>query len=552
MDYKELAELLFPEITKTPADYEQIFPKRELPAGARVTRMAPSPTGFIHLGNLYGAMADERMAHTTNGVCYLRIEDTDDKREVEGAIPVLIDTLGYFGIKFDEGAMGEDESSAIGIYGPYWQSHRSDIYKACVKYLVEQGKAYPCFMSEEEIAQIRADQESRKENPGIYGKYAKYRDASIEEVKKHLDAGETPVMRFRSEGDPSKYFEVVDGIRGKLSMPENIQDVVILKQIGLPTYHFAHVVDDHFMRTTHVVRGEEWLSSLPIHVQLFDAMGWEYPVFCHNTVLMKIDEETGQKRKLSKRKDPELGLSYYKQMGYFPEAVREYLMTILNSDYEEWRIANPYADYNEFPFAPEKMSNSGTMFDLNKLNDVSKDVLAKKSAEEIFDFCLGWAEEYNQPKAADMKANKDLYLKIFDIDRGGEKPRKDLVYAEQIVKFISYFFDDEFVYENEMPEECKADLKTILEKYKESYDSADDNSAWFAKLKAIAVELGYAEKPKDYKKNPDQFKGHVGHVSSVIRVAITGRTNSPDLWTIQQIMGPEMVVRRIEKAINEL
>ena len=552
MDYKALAEILFPEITKTPADYEQIYPKRELPAGARVTRMAPSPTGFIHLGNLYGAMADERMAHTTNGVCFLRIEDTDDKREVEGAIPVLIDTLGYFGIKFDEGAMGEDESTAIGIYGPYWQSHRGNIYKACVKYLVEQGKAYPCFMSEEEIAQIRADQESRKENPGIYGKYAKYRDASLEEVKKHLDAGEVPVMRFRSEGDPSKYFEVIDGIRGKLSMPENIQDVVILKQIGLPTYHFAHVVDDHFMRTTHVVRGEEWLSSLPIHVQLFDAMGWEYPVFCHNTVLMKIDEETGQKRKLSKRKDPELGLSYYKQMGYFPEAVREYLMTILNSDYEEWRIANPLADYNEFPFAPEKMSNSGTMFDLNKLNDVSKDVLAKKSAEEIFEFCLGWAEEYNKPKAESMKANKDMYLKIFDIDRGGEKPRKDLVYAEQIVKFISYFFDDEFVRENDMPEECKPDLKIILEKYKAGYDSADDNSAWFAKLKAIAVELGYAEKPKDYKKNPDQFKGHVGHVSSVIRVAITGRTNSPDLWTIQQIMGPEMVARRIEKAINEL
>lgn len=552
MDYKALAEILFPEITKTPADYEQIYPRRELPAGARVTRMAPSPTGFIHLGNLYGAMADERMAHTTNGVCFLRIEDTDDKREVEGAIPVLIDTLGYFGIKFDEGAMGEDESTAIGIYGPYWQSHRGDIYKACVKYLVEQGKAYPCFMSEEEIAQIRADQESRKENPGIYGKYAKYRDASLEEVKKHLDAGEVPVMRFRSEGDPSKYFEVIDGIRGKLSMPENIQDVVILKQIGLPTYHFAHVVDDHFMRTTHVVRGEEWLSSLPIHVQLFDAMGWEYPVFCHNTVLMKIDEETGQKRKLSKRKDPELGLSYYKQMGYFPEAVREYLMTILNSDYEEWRIANPLADYNEFPFAPEKMSNSGTMFDLNKLNDVSKDVLAKKSAEEIFEFCLGWAEEYNKPKAESMKANKDMYLKIFDIDRGGEKPRKDLVYAEQIVKFISYFFDDEFVRENDMPEECKADLKTILEKYKAGYDPSDDNSAWFAKLKAIAVELGYAEKPKDYKKNPDQFKGHVGHVSSVIRVAITGRTNSPDLWTIQQIMGPEMVARRIEKAINEL
>ena len=552
MDHKALGELLFPEITKTPADYEQIYPQRTLPAGARVTRLAPSPTGFIHLGNLYGAMADERIAHTTGGLCLLRIEDTDDKREVEGAIPVLIDTLGYFGISFDEGARGEDDSTAVGDYGPYWQSNRGAIYKACVKHLVEQGKAYPCFMSEEEIAQLRAEQEARKENPGVYGKYAKYRDASIEEVKAHLDKGEIPVMRFRSEGDPSKYFEITDGIRGKISMPENTQDVVILKQIGLPTYHFAHVVDDHFMRITHIVRGEEWLPSLPIHVQLFDAMGWEPPVFCHNTVLMKVDETTGQKRKLSKRKDPELGLSYYKQMGYFPEAVREYIMTILNSDYEEWRLANPYDSYDCFEFSPEKMSNSGTMFDLNKLNDVSKDVLARKSAEEIYDFCLTWAEEYRPEKAADMKARKDFYLSIFDIDRGGEKPRKDLVYAEQIMKFISYFFDDEFVKEGDYPEECKADLRTIFEEYLRMYDPADDNSAWFGKLKALGSSLGYAEKPKDFKKNPESFKGHIGHVSGVIRLAITGRTNSPDLWTIQQIMGKEMVERRIRKAIDEL
>ncbi len=552
MDYKALAELLFPEITKTPADYEQIYPQRTLPAGARVTRLAPSPTGFIHLGNLYGAMADERIAHTTGGLCLLRIEDTDDKREVEGAIPVLIDTLGYFGISFDEGARGEDDSTAVGNYGPYWQSNRGAIYKACVKYLVEQGKAYPCFMSEDEIAQLRAEQEARKENPGVYGKYAKYRDASIEEVKAHLDKGEIPVMRFRSEGDPSKYFEITDGIRGKISMPENTQDVVILKQIGLPTYHFAHVVDDHFMRITHIVRGEEWLPSLPIHVQLFDAMGWTYPVFCHNTVLMKVDETTGQKRKLSKRKDPELGLSYYKQLGYFPEAVREYIMTILNSDYEEWRLANPYDSYDCFEFSPEKMSNSGTMFDLNKLNDVSKDVLAKKSAEEIYEFCLTWAEEYRPEKASDMKARKDFYLRIFDIDRGGEKPRKDLVYAEQIMKFISYFFDDEFVKEGDYPEECRADLKTIFEEYLKMYNPSDDNSSWFGKLKALGSSLGYAEKPKDFKKNPESFKGHIGHVSGVIRLAITGRTNSPDLWTIQQIMGREMVEGRIRKAINEL
>lgn len=562
MDYKKLADLLFPDITKTPSEYEAMYPERNLKEGAITTRLAPSPTGFIHLGNLYGALADERLAHQSGGVCFLRVEDTDEKREVEGAIPVLLDTLSYFGINFDEGAcrIGTDGSTPSasdpnagerGAYGPYWQSARSDIYKACVKYLVEQGKAYPCFMTEEEIEELRKYQEANKINPGVWGEYAKHRNLSYEEVKAHLDAGEKPVMRFKSNGDPSKYFTVKDAIRGEISMPENVQDVVILKKNDLPTYHFAHVVDDHLMHTTYVVRGEEWMASLPIHVQLFDAMGWEYPIFCHNTVLMKIDETTGQKRKLSKRKDPELGLSYYKELGYFPEAVREYLMTILNSDYEEWRIANPYADYNEFSFSADKMSDSGTLFDLNKLNDVSKDVLAKKSAEQIYDFMLGWAEEYDAEKAKLLKDNKEMLLKVFDIDRGGEKPRKDLVYAKQIFEFVKYFFDEYFVYESEWPEEVsKEDKKAILEKYIEGYDPADDNSAWFAKVRAIGASLGYAEKPKDYKKNPDQFKGHVGHVSSVIRIAITGRANSPDLWTIQQIMGPQLVKSRIEKAIE--
>lgn len=562
MDYKKLADLLFPDITKTPAEYEAMYPPRNLGEGAITTRLAPSPTGFIHLGNLYGALADERLAHQSGGVCFLRVEDTDEKREVEGAIPVLLDTLSYFGINFDEGACklgtegstpsaSDPEAGERGTYGPYWQSARSDIYKACVKYLVEQGKAYPCFMTEEEIEELRKYQEANKINPGVWGEYAKHRNLTYEEVKAHLDAGEKPVMRFKSNGDPSKYFKVKDAIRGEISMPENVQDVVILKKNDLPTYHFAHVVDDHLMHTTYVVRGEEWMASLPIHVQLFDAMGWEYPIFCHNTVLMKIDETTGQKRKLSKRKDPELGLSYYKELGYFPEAVREYLMTILNSDYEEWRIANPYADYNEFKFSADKMSDSGTLFDLNKLNDVSKDVLAKKSAEEIYDFMLGWAEEYDAEKAKLLKDNKEMLLKVFDIDRGGEKPRKDLVFAKQIFEFVKYFFDEYFVYESEWPVEVsKEDKKAILEKYIEGYDPSDDNSAWFAKVKEIGASLGYAEKPKDYKKNPDQFKGHVGHVSSVIRIAITGRANSPDLWTIQQIMGPQLVKSRIEKAIE--
>lgn len=552
MDYIKLAELLFPEIDKDPEYYENLYPARELPAGAMVTRMGPSPTGFVHLGNLYGALADERLAHQSGGLAFLRIEDTDSKREVEGAIPILLDTLSYFGINFDEGAIvpaKDGDVEGVGNYGPYKQSDREAIYKCFVKSLVKEGKAYPCFMTEEEIDQIRAAQEAAKLNPGIYGEYAKCRDLSYEEIEARVKAGEEYVIRFKSEGDPEKYFTVVDAIRGEISMPENIQDVVILKKGGLPTYHFAHVVDDHLMRTTHVVRGEEWMASLPIHVQLFRAMGWDAPTYCHNTVLMKIDETTGQKRKLSKRKDPELSLGYYKELGYFPEAVREYLLTILNSNFEEWRIANPEADYNEFKFSTETMSSSGTLFDLNKLNDVSRDVLARKSASEIFDFMYGWAGEYKPEIAALMAANKDMLLKVFDIDRGGEKPRKDLVYAGQIFEFVKYFFEDYFVYEDAFPAEISAeDRKEILKRYIDGYDPADDNSAWFQKVKDITADLGYAVKPKDFKKNPDQYKGHVGHVSGVIRVAITGRTNSPDLWTIQQIMGPELVKARIERA----
>ena len=546
MDYPKLAELLFPDITTTAEELEARYPKRDLPEGARVTRMGPSPTGFIHLGNLYGALTDERLAHRSGGVSFLRIEDTDDKREVEGAVPMLIDALDYFGIRFDEGATAEGET---GDYGPYWQSERSAIYKTFVKKLVAEGKAYPCFMTEEEIAGIRAMQEANKINPGIYGQYAKHRDLTYEEVEARLAAGEQPVFRLRSTGDPSKYFHVHDAIRGDISMPENEQDVVILKKTGLPTYHFAHVVDDHLMRTTHVVRGEEWIGSLPIHVELFQKLGWELPVYCHNTVLMKVDETTGTKRKLSKRKDPELGLGYYKELGYFPEAVREYLMTILNSDYEEWRMANPDLPLEEFPFEADKMSSSGTLFDLNKLNDISKDVLSKKSAEEIYAFELAWAKEFAPEKAALLEKDPEKTKRIFDIDRGGEKPRKDLIFAQQIFQFISYFFDETFEPETDMPAECSAeDIREIFRRYKEGYSEADDNSAWFEKIRQITADLGYAVKPKDYKKNPDQYKGHVGHVSNCIRIALTGRSNSPDLWTIQQIMGKEQVFARLDKA----
>ena len=548
MDYNKLANLLFPQIKKTPADYETIYPPRNLPEGAKVTRLGPSPTGFIHLGNLYGAFVDERLAHQSGGVFFLRIEDTDDKREVQGAIPMLIQALHHFGVNFDEGATMNGE---VGDYGPYQQSKRGEIYQCFAKYLVSQGMAYPCFMTEEEIAAVREEQEAKKINPGIYGEYAKCRELSFEEVVDRISNGQEYVIRFKSNGSLENHFTVVDAIRGELTMPENDQDVVILKKTGIPTYHFAHVVDDHLMRTTHVVRGEEWLSSLPIHVALFNALGWELPTYCHTTVLMKMDGET--KRKLFKRKDPELSLEYYKQEGYHPLAVREYLLTILNSNYEEWRIANPDAPAEDFQFTAEKMSSSGTLFDLDKLNDICKDVLAKMSAEEVLRYMLDWAEEYQPAIAAMMKDDPDKMIKIFSIDRGGDKPRKDLVYCRQIFRFISYFFDDHFMIEDDYPAEVSMkDAKAILNRYFQEYDENDDNPAWFEKMKAMAGDMGYAIKPKDFKKNPDQYKGHVGHVSNVIRLAITGRTNSPDLWLIQQIMGKEQVRGRIAQAFQDI
>ncbi|MBF1153494.1 MAG: glutamate--tRNA ligase [[Eubacterium] sulci] len=545
MDYNILAELLFPNIDKSPEDYEKIYPKRNLPEGAKVTRLGPSPTGFIHLGNLYGAFVDERLAHQSGGVFYLRIEDTDDKRFVDGAVKIIIDSLRFFGISFDEGA-GLDGDT--GAYANYTQSKRGEIYASFAKKLVREGKAYPCFLTEEEITAIRAKQEAEKQNPGIYGEFAVHRNLSIEEVEANIKAGKPYVLRLKSDGNPdpekARRIKVEDAIRGTLEMPENFQDVVILKTTGIPTYHFAHVVDDHLMRTTHVVRGAEWLPSLPIHVELFEKLGLKLPIYCHTAQLMKLDEN-GNKRKLSKREDPELSLDYYRNLGYHPAAVREYLLTILNSNFEEWRAEHQNADIDEFPFTTEKMSNSGALFDLNKLNDISKDVLLRIPADEIIEFLKGWAEEF-RPEIMYIFDDEEYLKKIIDLGRNDKKPRKDLVYAEQIVEFISYFFDDMFAREDEIPAEVSAeDAREILKKYMESYDHADDQSQWFDKIRNIAVELGYAAKPKDYKKNPDDYKGHVGHVSTVIRIALMGRAQSPDVWCIQQIMGEDMTRRRI-------
>ncbi len=546
MDCKKLADLLFPNITRSIEYYEQtVFPNRNLSEGAKVTRLAPSPTGFIHLGNLYGAFVDERLAHQSNGVFMLRIEDTDEKRKVEGAVELIISSLEYFGLKFDEGAGINEE---IGNYGPYYQSNRGEIYQTVAKYLVESGRAYPCFCSEEELEEIRKQQEAEKVNTGYYGKWAKYRDLPLEDVQKHLENGKSFVLRFKSMGNPDKNFELEDAIRGHLSIPENNQDVVILKANGIPTYHFAHVVDDHLMKVTHVIRGEEWLSTLPIHYELFNTLGWELPVYCHTAHLMKIDE--GVKRKLSKRKDPELGLEYYMKLGYHPATVREYLLTILNSNFEEWRIENPDSSIFDFKFTLEKMSNSGALFDLNKLNDISKNVLVKIPVEEIYDFLLKWAKDYKTEIINLLIDQKDSVIKLLSVGRNSDKPRKDLVYCEQIFEFISYFFEDYFKIVDKYPENIDdEEAKKILKAYLETYNHSDDQTLWFAKVTEIATSNGYAAKPKDYKKNPEMYKGHVGDVSTVIRIALVGRSTSPDIWELQQIMGEERMRKRIKSLI---
>ena len=556
MNSIELSELIYPEIAND-TDYEAMYPKRNLPEGAKVTRLGPSPTGFIHLGNLYGAFVDERLAHQSNGVFYLRIEDTDDKRFVENAVETIISSLAFFGIKFDEGVT---EHGDVGSYGDYTQSHRGEIYRFYAKKLLAEGKAYPCFLTEEEISEIREKQEKEKIAPGIYAGWSKYRDwdkdPDIEKlVIDHISAGDPFVIRLKSDGAPNatgediKRNKVVDGIRGTLDVPENFQDVVIIKTTGIPTYHFAHAVDDHLMRTTHVIRGEEWLPSLPIHVELFEKLGFELPVYCHTAQLMKIGED-GNKRKLSKRKDPELSLDYYRDQGYHPAAVREYLLTILNSNYEEWRMENPEADIDEFKFTTEKMSNSGALFDLYKLNDVSKEALLHISAYEIAEFLKDWSLEF-APEYSYIFDDMDLLVKILDLGRDEKKPRKDLVYARQIMEFISYFYDQSFKVIDEVPAEAEVDKVKILEEYLSSYNHADTQEEWFNKIREIATNLGYAAKPKDYKKNPDDYKGHVGHVSTVIRLALVGRAQSPDVWAIQQIMGEDMVRARINRMIEE-
>ncbi|MCI5810005.1 MAG: glutamate--tRNA ligase [Clostridiales bacterium] len=546
MDNCYLADLLYPNIQTLPEDMEKRYPPRQLPEGAKVTRFAPSPTGFLHIGNLYGAFTDERLAHTTGGIFYLRIEDTDAKRTVPNGVALIIETLAKLGVCFDEGAVIDGDN---GAYGPYRQSERAEIYQTYAKQLIREGKAYPCFCTEEELEAIRAKQEAEKKTPGYYGEYAVWRDAPIERIEAALADGKPFVLRFRSEGDISHKFKFTDEIKGVIDVTENDVDHVILKSDGIPTYHFAHAVDDHLMRTTHVVRDESWLSTLPFHIQLFKALGFKLPKYCHTAQVLKLDD--GNKRKISKRKDPEAALTFYHAEGYPAAATREYLMTLLNSNFEEWRIANPTADIEDFKFTTKKMSVSGSLFDLDKLNDVSKNVISRMTAEEAYRLSLAWAKEFDPAFAAIYGENGDYGMAILAIGRGGAKPRKDLTTWKDVKDYVSFFYDALFTPDSTLPENVTPeDAAEICRRFAETYDPADDQPAWFAKIKQIAADLGYAPETKLYKKDPSAYKGHVGDVSMVLRIAVTGRQNSPDLFEVMHILGCERTIARLSAMIH--
>lgn len=549
MDNNMLAQLLFSHIDKVPADYDSIYPKRELGEEAKITRFAPSPTGFLHIGGLFAALISERIAHQSGGKFILRIEDTDKKREVENGVDRILEGLLGFGISIDEGFVGFDEQK--GDYGPYKQSERAAIYQCFAKELVKKGMAYPCFCTEEEISAIREKQEAEKLLPGYWGEFAKCRNLTYDEIKEKIDAGLPYVLRLRSPGSEERKISFKDGIRGKIEMPENIVDVVILKSDGIPTYHFAHVVDDYLMGTTNVIRGDEWISSIPIHLQMFYMLGLKAPKYAHIAPIMKEDE--GGKRKISKRKDPEAAVTYYDEEGYPADGVIEYLLNLANYTFEDFRKANKTAHWSEFKLEMNKMSNSGALFDLVKLNDVCKNKIASYTSEKVYDLAVGWAKKYDEELFKLLTRDKDFSVKMFGFDRNPEKPRKDIGKWSEVRDAFSFMFDELFDGEYaEVENVPKEDAKNILEKYKTMYDENADNQAWFDTLKDLAGELGFAREVKEYKQNPEAFKGHVGDVSNVLRVAVTGRTKSPDLCSIMKTLGKEKVVERIERAIKAL
>ena len=545
-DFKELAQLLFPNITKAPQDMEDMYPPRALKEGARVTRFAPSPTGFLHFGNLFTCMVSYKTAKTTDGVFYVRVEDTDQKRKVDGAIDVMLKGLSVYGINADEGVVGDEKE--IGDYGPYYQSARVEIYQTYAKALVEQGLAYPCFCSADELDEIRTAQENESIK-GYWGKWAKCRDLSFEQIKANIDSGMSWTLRLKSPGDLEKKCYFDDMIKGKIEMPENVQDVVLLKSDGIPTYHFAHAVDDHLMRTTHVVRGDEWISSVPIHLQLFKVLGFKPPKYAHVSPIMK--EENGGKRKLSKRKDPEAAVTYYAEEGYPQESVNEYMMTLANSNFEDWRRMNKTEPIEKFPFNLKKMSVSGALFDIVKLTDVSKNVISVMPAEKVFELAYAWAKEY-QPQLADIFAQDEAKATaILNIDREGKKPRKDIAKWSDVLDYVSYMYDETFVPNYELNGNATPSLAVkVIEEYLKVVNLDDDKDAWFGRMKEVCPLVGCTPNVKEYKAEPEKFEGHVGDVSTIIRVALTGRTNTPDLFAITALLGEDTVKARLNSALN--
>lgn len=545
--YEQLAQAMFPNITMTPADYEEKYPVRPLKDGARVTRIAPSPTGYLHLGTFFTSMVNRLTADASDGVFFFRLEDTDKKREVEGGADDILKGINDFGLTIDEGFVAPGRIE--GDYGPYQQSCRAEIYHAYVKSLIEQNLAYPCFCTEEARQAAREQQEKEKARTGYYGKYAICRSLSPEEALARIQAGEPYVVRLRSMGSEDHRIKFDDMIKGTIEMPENDEDIVLLKSDGIPTYHFAHAIDDHLMRTTHVIRGDEWISSVPKHLQLFKTLGFKPPKYAHVSPIMV--EDNGNKRKLSKRKDPQAAMHFYAQQGYPADSVLEYLLTIANSDFEDWRRANPTAPRSSFKFNLKKMSVSGALFDLNKLNDVSKTVIARMDAETVTDMVTAWADDYAPEFAQLLKADRDYTVGIFSIDRGNKKPRKDIAHWNEVPDYVSYFFPTMYHNELELPENITpADAAAVLKAYQSVYDTAQDKQEWFDTVKSICADLGFSPDVKAYKADPAAFKGHVGDVSTVIRIAITGRRNTPDLCSIMQQLGAEVVNQRLSEAID--
>ncbi len=548
MNFNEnMAELLLPNIDKDPSYYEEKYPPRNLGEGVRITRVAPSPTGYLHLGTLFVSLINRLVADSTGGIFFTRIEDTDKKREVEGGIADIISGIKHFGIAIDEGFVDADRE--IGAYGPYKQSLRAEIYQCYAKSLIKQGLAYPCFCTEEDLAEVRIQQEALKVRTGYHGQWAKHRNITYDEAKKLIDEGKPFVLRLKSNGCEDAKVIFDDGIKGKIEMPENDEDFVILKSDGIPTYHFAHAVDDHLMRTTHVIRGDEWISSTPKHLQLFKLLGFKPPKYVHVSPIMKLDN--GAKRKISKRKDPEAAVHYFAEQGYPSDSVIEYLMTIAASDFEDWRKANPNEAYKNFNFNIKKMSSSGALFDTDKLNDVSKTVISRMNADTVLENLLDWAK-VNDKSFYDVLTKDTEYSKaVFNIDRNTPKPRKDIIKWSDAKCYCEYFFDELYNENYTLPDNIAYESAVkILTAYKEVYDPTHDNAQWFDTIKSICPVANFATETKAYKAEPQKYSGSPGDASTIIRIAVTGRTNTPDLCSIMKLLGKERTISRIDNAIQ--